>query len=750
MLYGKVITKVIEMAEEMYNMNKIGKSSIQKRRYQTKGRRVITQAFYCAVLLLMFSPFTLMAQIKNAELKGIEGPSNVNSFNVESSIMFKSDPLPVDYQVLEMEWDETLGSFVITYGQTIQYSVTEDTVDYKEYRFESGSWVSNDFNYTMIYNESGLQTLRFEEEDWFANCEYTYNDAMYERIECSDADGVGYTVQIQVRESDIWIDFQEDDITQYYVSIVYNSEANTTATYFYDSQENPIRATVLPGNKVKKVINYEVLELDGYTDIPESYFEYEFRNGSYVKISEGYYVRGTDYDYEFLVFNESGSNGLVLYEVNYVDVDENNFATSITTKQVGSTFPSSKKDYYFSYTPQNIDVSEGPDVDVLGPTQPVSLQISKLEHAIERELKEVLYQEYNSTTSTYENASKITLTYSDYTTSDDQVYRVTTSKWYEFLFGDWADGQYQETFYYDEDYVSIFRLEEENYLLECVINYTEDKLYDTILCQDNDGDSEEYVYNYRTNDILITEKFNGEVEGYSRIITDDFAEEITFISYDQYNKPTYAQILKGLNYRELMNVQFFDQPLYTSIDYSSVEYTHNGQNWYKYSESYWVESTGESDYEYHEFYESAGLMVRSHMQYLNLDENNYPVEIIGYDMESGNYIDRYELTFGEITVNNEDDESYGESISSFELFQNYPNPFNPTTQIQYSLERTTSVRIDVFNELGKKVATLVDHPQQMAGVYRTNFDASSLSSGIYFYRLTTPEYSETKKMLLVK
>jgi len=143
-------------------------------------------------------------------------------------------------------------------------------------------------------------------------------------------------------------------------------------------------------------------------------------------------------------------------------------------------------------------------------------------------------------------------------------------------------------------------------------------------------------------------------------------------------------------------------------------------------------------------------MVRSHMQYLNLDENNYPVEIIGYDMESGNYIDRYELTFGEITVNNEDDESYGESISSFELFQNYPNPFNPTTQIQYSLERTTSVRIDVFNELGKKVATLVDHPQQMAGVYRTNFDASSLSSGIYFYRLTTPEYSETKKMLLVK
>lgn len=745
-----MVTKVIEKAEEMYNMKIIGKSSIKKKGYNTSNRRLINQAFYCAVLVLMFSPFTLMAQIKNAEIKGIEGPSSVNSFDVESFIRFKSDPLPVDYQVLEMEWDATLGSFVNTYGQTIQYSVTEDTVDYKEYRFESGSWVSNDFNYTMIYNESGLQTLRFEEEDWFANCEYTYNDAMYERIECSDADGVGYTVQIQVRESDIWIDFQEDDITQYYVSIVYNSEANTTATYFYDSQENPIRATVLPGNKVKKVINFEVLELDGYTDIPESYFEYEFRNGSYVKISEGYYVRGTDYDYEFLVFNESGSNGLVLYEVNYVDVDENNFATSITTKQVGSTFPSSKKDYYFSYTPQNIDVSEGPDVDVLGPTQPVSLQISKLEHAIERELKEVLYQEYNSTTSTYENASKITLTYSDYTTSDDQVYRVTTSKWYEFLFGDWADGQYQETFYYDEDYVSIFRLEEENYLLECVINYTEDKLYDTILCQDNDGDSEEYVYNYRTNDILITEKFNGEVESYSRIITDDLAEEITFISYDQYNKPTYAQILKGLNYRELMNVQFFDQPLYTSIDYSSVEYTHNGQNWYKYSESYWVESTGESDYEYHEFYESAGLLVRSHMQYLNLDENNYPVEIKGYDMESGNYIDRYELTFGEITVNNEDDEPYGESISSFELFQNYPNPFNPTTQIQYSLERTTSVRIDVFNELGKKVATLVDHPQQMAGVYRTNFDASSLSSGIYFYRLTTPEYSETKKMLLVK
>lgn len=83
------------------------------------------------------------------------------------------------------------------------------------------------------------------------------------------------------------------------------------------------------------------------------------------------------------------------------------------------------------------------------------------------------------------------------------------------------------------------------------------------------------------------------------------------------------------------------------------------------------------------------------------------------------------------------------------LHQNYPNPFNPVTQIEYELPASQDVRIEVFNVQGQRVATLVNGSQS-AGTQQVSFDASSLSSGVYLYRLTTPEQTLTKKMLLVK
>ena len=86
---------------------------------------------------------------------------------------------------------------------------------------------------------------------------------------------------------------------------------------------------------------------------------------------------------------------------------------------------------------------------------------------------------------------------------------------------------------------------------------------------------------------------------------------------------------------------------------------------------------------------------------------------------------------------------------NFQLYQNYPNPFNPRTVIRYQLPAVSKVNLSVYNTLGQKVATLVNEKQPM-GSYEVDFDGSNLASGIYFYRLQVDDFSETKKMVLIK
>ncbi len=86
---------------------------------------------------------------------------------------------------------------------------------------------------------------------------------------------------------------------------------------------------------------------------------------------------------------------------------------------------------------------------------------------------------------------------------------------------------------------------------------------------------------------------------------------------------------------------------------------------------------------------------------------------------------------------------------SFELGQNYPNPFNPSTVISYQLPISSEVRLVIYDMLGREVATLVNGRQE-AGRYSVSFNAASLSSGVYFYRLQASNFVETRKMMLVK
>ena len=85
----------------------------------------------------------------------------------------------------------------------------------------------------------------------------------------------------------------------------------------------------------------------------------------------------------------------------------------------------------------------------------------------------------------------------------------------------------------------------------------------------------------------------------------------------------------------------------------------------------------------------------------------------------------------------------------FWLNQNYPNPFNPSTEIKYSIPLKSFVNIKIFNILGKEVKTLVNEIKD-AGEYSINFNAGSLTSGIYFYRISAGEYTSIKKMILLK
>jgi photosystem II stability/assembly factor-like uncharacterized protein len=107
-------------------------------------------------------------------------------------------------------------------------------------------------------------------------------------------------------------------------------------------------------------------------------------------------------------------------------------------------------------------------------------------------------------------------------------------------------------------------------------------------------------------------------------------------------------------------------------------------------------------------------------------------------------------TNGGVGINN----ISSEVPSAYSLSQNYPNPFNPTTNIRYQITNTSFVKLIVFDALGREVETLVNE-KQSAGIYEATFDArhggsSSLTSGVYFYRLTTEGYSDVKKMVLMK
>jgi hypothetical protein len=91
-----------------------------------------------------------------------------------------------------------------------------------------------------------------------------------------------------------------------------------------------------------------------------------------------------------------------------------------------------------------------------------------------------------------------------------------------------------------------------------------------------------------------------------------------------------------------------------------------------------------------------------------------------------------------------------QTINTFKLEQNYPNPFNPSTNIQFQLPAATNVTLKIYNILGQEVATLLNNERLTAGLQTVPFNASSLASGVYLYRLEAGSFVQTRKMTLIK
>lgn len=149
--------------------------------------------------------------------------------------------------------------------------------------------------------------------------------------------------------------------------------------------------------------------------------------------------------------------------------------------------------------------------------------------------------------------------------------------------------------------------------------------------------------------------------------------------------------------------------------------------------------TPETDYEAIGFVAGAGTTTEPRSYLFNdskVRDGNYFYRLKQIDF-NGQFSFSYEI---EVEVN---------APAVYSLEQNYPNPFNPSTEIRFSLADAGNVKLTIYNLLGQEVSTLINGFKE-AGTHIVNFDASGLTSGAYFYKIETPFFNQTKKMILSK
>ena len=128
---------------------------------------------------------------------------------------------------------------------------------------------------------------------------------------------------------------------------------------------------------------------------------------------------------------------------------------------------------------------------------------------------------------------------------------------------------------------------------------------------------------------------------------------------------------------------------------------------------------------------------------------SYPITINGvYNYWCSTHGALFGMT-GSISTISTEIQRIGTVANSFELAQNYPNPFNPSTTIKFSIPKSSFVTLKVYDISGREIQTLVNNNLPI-GEYNYTFNASSISSGVYFYKISTGEFTDIKRMAIVK
>lgn len=153
---------------------------------------------------------------------------------------------------------------------------------------------------------------------------------------------------------------------------------------------------------------------------------------------------------------------------------------------------------------------------------------------------------------------------------------------------------------------------------------------------------------------------------------------------------------------------------------------------------------GDSGYVYKTMNSGLTWMIEQISPALNLNAIYFVNNETGWVCAAGGII--YKTTNGGITAIQQ---TGNEIPITFSLSQNYPNPFNPATQISFEIPKTSIVNLTLYDATGRVIAQLVNQ-QLSPGSYKVDWDASNYPSGVYYYRLQAGEYTETKKMVLIK